>query len=444
MSSEPIIQVTDLSKCYHIYDRPQDRLRQAVVPRLQRLAAPLVRPVAPALVRERAYFREFWALRDVNFQVNPGQAVAIIGRNGCGKSTLLQIVCNTLTATTGEVDVRGRVAALLELGAGFNPEFTGRENAYMNAAILGLSREEMEARFEEVAAFADIGAFMDQPVKSYSSGMYVRLAFSVAISVEPDILVVDEALSVGDMVFRFKCTERIARLMEKGTTLLFVSHDLSMVKAICDHALYLENGRVKTQGPANEVAELYMMDSQEQQARAVNKAQPVRRKAHLGQGEKIAFGTSQGGVTDAEFAPRGTQQEVFSCGDRVRLRARVRYHRSVEHPSVSVVVNERRMLSVMGRYLELPPLPEDGDEFREVSVECAFAVPLAEGAYFITLRLEDRTAETRFSVVDKQVGVLSFDVVASGGRPFLGLVDLDMTMREVEEESGAEDAAARG
>ncbi len=200
MSSDDIaIRVTNLSKSYQIYETPRDRLKQFVLPRLQRIAGQ-----AP-----RQYYREFRALNNVSFDVRKGETVGIIGRNGSGKSTLLQIICGTLTPTGGTVETRGRIAALLELGSGFNPDFTGRENVYLNASVLGLPQEEIETRFDDIAAFADIGDFIDQPVKTYSSGMIVRLAFAVAINVDPDILVIDEALSVGDELFQRKCFSRI-------------------------------------------------------------------------------------------------------------------------------------------------------------------------------------------------------------------------------------------
>lgn len=233
MSSDDIaIRVENLSKCYHIYDRPQDRLKQSVLPKLRTLAG-----------RDPGrYYREFWALRNVSLEVGRGETVGIIGRNGSGKSTLLQMICGTLEPTTGTIDTRGRVAALLELGAGFNPEFTGRENVYMNATVLGLSQEEIRARFEEIAAFADIGNFIEQPVKHYSSGMYARLAFAVAINVDPSILVVDEALAVGDEPFQRKCFARIEEIKRNGATILFVSHSSSAIVALCDRAILLHGG----------------------------------------------------------------------------------------------------------------------------------------------------------------------------------------------------------
>ena len=189
MSSEIAIKVENLSKCYQIYDQPRDRLKQFLLPRLQRVVG----------LTPKQYYREFWALKDTSFDVKKGETVGIIGRNGSGKSTLLQMICGTLSPTTGSVATHGRIAALLELGSGFNPEFTGRENVYMNASVLGLTNDEIDARFDEIAAFADIGEFIEQPVKTYSSGMYSRLAFSIAINVDPEILIVDEALAVGEI-----------------------------------------------------------------------------------------------------------------------------------------------------------------------------------------------------------------------------------------------------
>jgi len=231
-SSEIVIQVKNLSKCYHVYKRPQDRLKQSVVPRLQQLVG---RPA-------NRYFREFWALRDVSFDVRKGETVGLIGRNGSGKSTLLQLICGTLSPTAGTLTTQGRIAALLELGSGFNPQFSGRENVYLNGAILGLSKAEIDSRFDAIAGFADIGDFIEQPVKVYSSGMVVRLAFAVQAMIDPDILVVDEALAVGDEKFQRKCFARIQDLKNKGTSILFVSHNAPQIVELCDRALLLEQG----------------------------------------------------------------------------------------------------------------------------------------------------------------------------------------------------------
>jgi lipopolysaccharide transport system ATP-binding protein len=232
-SNEITIQVTDVGKSYNIYKRPQDRLKQSVIPRLQQI---LGRPA-------NRYFREFWALRDVSFEVRRGETVGIIGRNGSGKSTLLQIICGTLSPTVGTVTTQGRIAAMLELGSGFNPEFSGRENVYLNGAILGLPKAEIDSRFNDIAEFADIGDFIEQPVKIYSSGMVVRLAFAVQAMIDPDILVVDEALAVGDEKFRRKCFARLEELRTHGTSILFVSHSGPQIIELCQKALLLEQGQ---------------------------------------------------------------------------------------------------------------------------------------------------------------------------------------------------------
>lgn len=241
------IRVSNLSKCYQIYSTPRERLKQFIFPRMQRLAGQT----------PKQYFREFWALKDVSFEIKKGESVGIIGRNGSGKSTLLQIICGTLTPTSGSVESNGRVAALLELGSGFNPEFTGRENVYMNAAMLGLSKEEVDERFADIAAFADIGEFIERPVKSYSSGMYVRLAFAVAINVDAEILIVDEALSVGDELFQRKCFSRIEGLRNKGATILFVSHSGSHITQLCNCAILLDEGEKLVSGDSKRVVDLY-------------------------------------------------------------------------------------------------------------------------------------------------------------------------------------------
>ncbi len=238
-ATPPAIVVRDLSKVYQIYDRPEDRLKQSL------------------FRHRRQYYREFWALRDVSLEVPRGSTVGIIGHNGSGKSTLLQLICGTLRPTRGEVTVRGRVSALLELGSGFNPEFSGRENVYLNSAILGLSRTETDALMEEIIRFADIGDHLEQPIKTYSTGMVMRLAFAVAISVNPDILVVDEALAVGDEAFQRRCMSRIEALKKGGATILFVSHSANQVVDICDRAVLLDHGEMLYDGAPRRAVNFY-------------------------------------------------------------------------------------------------------------------------------------------------------------------------------------------
>ncbi|MEM7725896.1 MAG: ABC transporter ATP-binding protein [Cyanobacteria bacterium P01_A01_bin.45] len=236
--SEIVISLEHVSKCYKRYTRPADRLKEVLLP-------------------TKSQAQEFWALKDIDLEVSRGEYLGIIGRNGSGKSTLLQIIAKTLTPTTGSVYVQGRLSALLELGSGFNPEFTGRQNVFFNGRILGLKEKEIQERFEKIAAFADIGDFMEEPVKSYSSGMFVRLAFSVAVHVEPEILIVDEALAVGDIFFQQKCFQYLERLRVNGTAILFVSHDTQAIVKLCDRAILLQDGHLIESGKPLEVVDKY-------------------------------------------------------------------------------------------------------------------------------------------------------------------------------------------
>jgi lipopolysaccharide transport system ATP-binding protein len=243
--STAVVSVRSVGKMYRIYEQPQDRLKQMLLARTG-----------------RRYGREFWALRDVSFDLHPGERIGVIGRNGSGKSTLLQIIAGTLAPSEGEVRLQGRVSALLELGSGFNPDFTGRENVFVNGAILGLSREQIEERFDEIAAFAEIGEFLDQPVKVYSSGMFVRLAFAVTTSLNPDVLLVDEALAVGDIFFRQKCYRRMNELRTRGCAVILVSHSMADIEQFCDRALLLDRGRALFLGPAPQAVKHYYLVEQ--------------------------------------------------------------------------------------------------------------------------------------------------------------------------------------
>jgi lipopolysaccharide transport system ATP-binding protein len=387
MSSEVALSVAALSKCYQIYARPQDRLLQSL------------------WRGRRRYYREFWALRDVSFELARGEAVAVIGRNGSGKSTLLQLIAGTLAPTTGAVRTAGRVAALLELGSGFNAEFTGRENVAMNAAILGLDGGEIRRRMPEIEAFADIGDFIDQPVKTYSSGMLMRLAFAVSVSVEPEILIVDEALAVGDIVFQFRCLERLARLVGSGTTLLFVSHDLTTVRAFCSRAVYLEAGRVKAIGSAEEIAEAYVSDTQEARKRDRGAAPGVPARTHGGPG-----------VLSARFADAAGA--AYAHGDAIELEVELDAG-GLARPALSALIQDRRLVSVAGAVCTLERAGAGRTRVR-FSARALFAA----GHYFVTLRLEERLGDGSFIQIDKQVGILAFEVMRGTQRTFLGLVDV--------------------
>ncbi len=336
------ISVRGISKCYGIYARPVDRLKQTL------------------WRGKRSFYTEFWALRHISFEVRRGEAFGIIGRNGSGKSTLLQIIAGTLRPTEGEVEVRGRVAALLELGSGFNPEFSGRENVYLNGAILGLSRQQVDERFDAIAGFADIGEFIDQPIKTYSTGMIVRLAFAVQVQVEPDILIIDEALSVGDALFQKRCFQRIEELRNKGVTLLFCSHDQESVRTLTSRTLLLEAGQPRAIGNSAEVILEYRRLLHEQEKRyyeSVVHTQAAHRGATNASSVAKAPGTRRSdafsfGDLDAEIVAcevldeNRTSASVFHPGDLVVLRVSVVLHRDMTHLNVAFRLRSREGVKV--------------------------------------------------------------------------------------------------
>jgi lipopolysaccharide transport system ATP-binding protein len=404
------IRVTNLNKRYEIYDAPHDRLRQFVLPRLQRLTGR----------SPRQYFREFWALKDVSFEVRKGETVGIIGRNGSGKSTLLQIICGTLTPTSGTVETRGRIAALLELGSGFNPEFTGRENVYMNAAVLGLSKEEIDARFENIAAFADIGDFIEQPVKFYSSGMYVRLAFSVIAHVDADILVVDEALSVGDAIFTQRCMRFIRSFQERGT-LIFVSHDMSSVQNLCKTTIWLGNGQIQKVGISKNVAEAYLQYTLQEvygdtvklssiaSADEPSTVAPCAPEKEMAEAVAIDYGP-KASVRDNAANAAGWKigaaeivsvslrkvapgpDAVFAGGEKVRMVIHAKANEALSNPILGFLVRDRLGQDLFGEntlpFTVTTPCPvRPGQEFEG---EFVFELPmLPNGQYAVTVSVAD-------------------------------------------------------
>jgi len=292
-SSDIAIRIGCLSKIYKLYDRSIDRLKESLHP------------------LRRSYHHDFFALKDVSFEIRKGETFGIIGKNGSGKSTLLKIIAGVLTPSAGTLEVNGKVSALLELGIGFNPDMTGLENIYFSGTIMGYSREEMDAKVDDIQAFADIGDFIHQPVKTYSSGMFVRLAFAVATKVDPEILVVDEALSVGDIFFQSKCTLLMKKMINNGVTLLFVSHDTSAVTNLCRRAIYLENGMVKTKGEAISVTDQYLKDMRQLIYRASPECEtPAGELLNIGANESI-LNQGNNSSKDGSGLPDGTS----ACAD---------------------------------------------------------------------------------------------------------------------------------
>lgn len=404
--SEIAISLKNVSKCFKRYAHPVDRLKEVLFP-------------------GHTYAQDFWALQNINLEILKGQTVGIIGRNGSGKSTLLQIIAGTLTPTSGSVEVNGRIGALLELGSGFNPEFTGRENVFLNGAILGLTREEMEQRFDEIAAFADIGDFIDQPVQTYSSGMVVRLAFAVSVNIEPDILILDEALAVGDAAFQFKCFERLERLKKLGVTILFVSHDIGAIKLFCQHVLYLAHGKERASGPTDKMAELYFLDLSAEQKQALSNTSPIKLKPSLQENKGMAYGTDEGKIISAKFTDTGVSHSVFTIGERIEFEVEIEYHNSIKYPYLSLNVINHKSINVGGELFRIPTKDQVEGTYKS-TVSCSFIANLTEGSYFLTIKLEDRKSDASFFIIDRQPNILSFDIMSSSKKTFLGWFNLQM------------------
>lgn len=406
------IRVSNLSKRYEIYDAPRDRLKQFVAPRLQRLARQL----------PKQYFREFWAVKDISFEVKKGETVGIIGRNGSGKSTLLQMICGTLNPTSGSIQTNGRIAALLELGSGFNPEFTGHENVYMNASVLGLSSQEIDTRFNDIVAFADIGDFIEQPVKTYSSGMMVRLAFAVIAHVDADILVIDEALAVGDAFFTQKCMRFLRSFMRNGTV-LFVSHDTTSIKSLCSRALWLEKGQILQEGGSKEVSELYLQAFYEsQQGRGTttrlktvtnqDSAKPVKdqRLAFVNASnlrndlqvfefdhDAASFGKGGAQINNVELLDmRGTRLAWVVGGEQVILRVVARANETLDSPIIGFYVKDKLGQTLFGdntylNYMDSPVVCHAG---KMLKAEFKFQMPLlSAGNFAITVAVANGTQQ---------------------------------------------------
>lgn len=424
MSSKIAVRIENLSKCYHIYDAPQDRLKQFLMPRLRKLFG-----LAP-----RNYFREFWSLRDVSFEVERGEVIGIIGRNGSGKSTLLQLICGTLSPTSGTVQTHGRIAALLELGSGFNPEFTGRENVYLNAAILGLSKEETDRKYDEILAFADIGDFIGQPVKTYSSGMAVRLAFAVASSVDPDILIVDEALAVGDAAFQAKCFRRFNDLRARGVTVLLVTHDIGAVVQLCDRAFVLHQGKMVASGSPKHMADEYRRRCAEAdgagriQVLNVGGSAGEKNESHVLQWMQKSLGTQEYGdgyATIEEFAlldDQGNPAWKIMSGELVTLRTVIRFHHKCEAPIMAFGIRDLAGQELCGTNSWFEDCDiGSADVGRQVEMEFRFSLPLQAGGYNLSLACTELN-ETGLTVHHRLYDVMTFEVVAA--RKFVGRFDV--------------------
>ena len=448
----PAIRVSHASKCYQVYERPMHRLLQGLIG------------------HSRKMYREFWALDDVSFEVWPGETLGIVGRNGSGKSTLLQLIAGTLSLTKGEVEVNGRVAALLELGSGFNPEFTGRENVYLNASILGLKRAEIDARIEDILAYADIGEFVDQPVRNYSSGMVMRLAFAVMVHVDADVLIIDEALAVGDAFFMQKCM-RFLRDFRKRGTMLFVSHDSGAVTGLCDSALWLERGQMQRIGNARNVMDAYLeaalVERQgggvvqrpgvakravERVARPTDARQALIDRTVLRndilifpfQPGEAGFGAGNARISHVELCNAGGQPIAIAiAGECVELRIELAAETDIDNVIVGFYVKDRlgQLLfgdnTVLSRETEFPVAA--GEEFQ---ASFRFEMPrLVGGEYFIAVGLAEGTQEQH--VIQHWLHeALRFS--ATGGGLTTGLVGVPMQDVRLERRGDESDHVSSG
>lgn len=438
------IRVRNLSKCYQLYDRPEDRLKQAIYPRLRRWLGK----------ESKSYAREFWALRDVSFEVKKGETVGIIGRNGSGKSTLLQMICGTLNPTNGTIETQGRIAALLELGSGFNPEFTGRENVYMNGAILGLSKEEIDVRFDDIADFADIGQFIEQPVKTYSSGMVVRLAFAVQSQIDADILVVDEALSVGDAKFQAKCFRQLRQLKENGTSILLVTHSSEQIVTHCSTAILLDNGVQLETGEPKHIVNRYLdllFGKDKMATRAVSE-QPSEvsgaitttfqlsgledtfGKRHGYNFHEYRWGDGTATILDFHLAADDEPYpSAVSHGQRIALAVSIKFHRNFNRPILGITIKTKEGVTVYGvnsETLECDDFLKLGRSGSVIQAEAMFTCRLAPGDYFISLGVASKHGE---EVIPHDRRYDSIHLLVLPSSRFFGFADLELKMiaREV-------------
>ncbi len=434
MSSKPIIRIQQLSKVYRVYNRPIDRVLESLLHRT-------------GIRKSGTSFREVQALKPMDFDINPGETVGIIGQNGSGKSTLLQIISGTLYPTSGSVEVNGRLSALLELGAGFNPNFSGRENAYLNGSIMGFSRAEMASKFDHILEFSGIGDFIDQPVKTYSSGMFVRLAFAVAIHMDPDILVVDEALSVGDVRFQNKCFRKLRELKARGTTTLFVTHSSELIVRHCDRAILLEKGEVRSTGEPADVVNEYLnllFNNEEGQIEAASSAVNVLdydanglvsdrsidgcRLRPFYSAAEYRWGDQRGQIQDYLLLVNGEPtSSMCQSGDRIDLLLRVIYKADVSNPILGLTLKTADGIVVYGantrdRKLDVPA----GRAGSELLVRYSFDINLIGGDYFISLGLADDDEQKDNLAIDRRYDLIHLQVRAE--RRDFGISALNMAM----------------
>mgnify|MGYP003091564070 CR=1 FL=1 len=430
--AEKIISVDQVSKVYRLYDKPIDRLLESIS------------------LRKKSYHKDFYALRDISFSVGRGEAVGIIGTNGSGKSTMLKIITGVLSATTGKVESRGSICALLELGAGFNQDYTGIENIYMNGTMMGFSREEMQRRMDDILRFADIGDFVNQPVKTYSSGMFVRLAFALAINVDPEILIVDEALSVGDVFFQAKCYRRMEEMMKNGTTILMVSHDMGSIIKYCDKVVLLNRGHFVAQGEAGKMVDLYkkiLANQTDELAEAlieqkkealglpigeVHTDKSMKERMNLNP-EVQEYGDGRASFEDfGTLDARGNVTNLLLKGEMFTIRERIRFHAPIEMPIFTYTLRDKKGTDITGTNTmfegaDIKPV-KDGDVY---TVSFRQKMNLQGGEYLLSMSCTGYE-NGEHVVYHRLYNVLSLTVISN--KNTVGYYDMDSEVEAVREE----------
>ena len=432
MDKNLAIAVQGVSKIYKLYDKPIDRLKEAVS------------------LTHKSYHRDFFALSDISFDVKKGETVGIIGTNGSGKSTILKIITGVLSPTTGTAEVSGNISALLELGAGFNSEYTGLENIYMNGTMMGFSREEMQRRMDDILRFADIGDFVNQPVKTYSSGMFVRLAFALAINVDPEILIVDEALSVGDVFFQAKCYRRMEEMMKNGTTILMVSHDMGSIIKYCDKVVLLNRGHFVAQGEAGKMVDLYkkiLANQTDELAEALIEEKkealglPVeatvsdkRMKDRMNLNPEVQeYGDGRASFEDfGTLDARGNVTNLLLKGEMFTIRERVRFHAPIENPIFTYTLRDKKGTDITGTNTlfegtEIKPV-KDGDVY---TVSFRQKMNLQGGEYLLSMSCTGYE-NGEHVVYHRLYNVLSLTVISN--KNTVGFYDMGSEVEAVREE----------
>jgi ABC-type polysaccharide/polyol phosphate transport system ATPase subunit len=425
MSSKIAIEVNNLSKCYQIYEKPQDRLKQFILPHVYRTMG----------ITPKTYFKEFWALSEASFKIQKGETIGVIGRNGSGKSTLLQLICGVLNPSNGSLKINGRVAALLELGSGFNPEFTGKENVYLNANVLGLSIREVDERYEKIISFADIGDFINHPVKTYSSGMVVRLAFAVASSVDPEILIVDEALAVGDAEFQAKCYRRFQELRNNGVTVILVTHDIGAVIQLCNRAIVLQKGKIVASGLPKEMGDEYRRlcaeESSQRQIKNTDTESNYRNNTNNNDEGKWLPQSAQtqeygDGRAKIEYFSihdtKGVSTTIINADEPIILKMKIKFFESCTSPIAAFGIRDLTGLELSGTNTwyegkDIGPV-KNGDT---VIIDFHFKTNLQSGIYNLTMACTELSGEG-LTVLHRLFDVAVLEIHAS--RRFVGRFDL--------------------